>query len=103
MDTKGPKGVHPRLPPLPLSDDLWNVIAAELAFSPQQKRIVELILRNACDKQNASLLGRRRPTIRTHLDRIFRRLNVEDRGELVLLIFRLSHRSRQQRECCHGG
>ena len=79
------------LPPLPLPQKLWNNIARELELSPQQKRIVELILRNACDKQIAIALGRGKPTIRTHLDRVFRRLHVEDRGELVLLIFRLSH------------
>jgi DNA-binding NarL/FixJ family response regulator len=77
--------------PLPLPPRLWNEIARELEFSPQQKRIVELILRNACDKQIAAALGRGKPTIRTHLDRVFRRLEVEDRGELVLLIFRMSH------------
>lgn len=80
-----------KLPPLPLPLKQWNDIAKELNLSPQQKRIVELILRNACDKQIAAAMGRGKPTIRTHLDRIFRRLEVEDRGELVLLVFRLSH------------
>jgi DNA-binding NarL/FixJ family response regulator len=79
------------LPPLPLPLKQWNQIAKQLELSPQQKRIVELILRNACDKQIAASLGRGKPTIRTHLDRIFRRLNVDDRGDLVLLIFRMSH------------
>ncbi len=81
------------LPPLPLPLKLWNQIAKALKLSPQQKRIVELILRNACDKQIAVLLGIRKPTVRTHLDRVFRRLQVEDRGELILLIFRMSHGS----------
>ncbi len=80
-----------RLPPLPLPLEPWNQIAKQLDLSPQQKRIVELILCNACDKQIADILDRGKPTVRTHLNRIYRRLNVKDRGELVLLIFRMSH------------
>ena len=79
------------LPPLPLPQKLWNQIAKSLKLSPQQKRIVELILRSACDKQIAMMLGIKKPTVRTHLDRLFRRLDLNDRCELILLVFRMSH------------
>jgi DNA-binding CsgD family transcriptional regulator len=83
------------LPAFPMRPNLWNRIAGELRLSPQQKRVVELLLRNACDKQIAALLGCSKPTIRTHFNRIFRKVKVEDRGALVLLIFRLSQRLRE--------
>lgn len=77
--------------PLPLPDALWSRIARELRLPRQQVRIVELILRGLCDKQIAAAMGLRVPTVRTYLTRVFERLQVEDRGELVLRIFAMSH------------
>lgn len=79
------------LRPLPLNQSLWDVIAQQLGLPPQQKRIVELILRGQQDKQIASRLNISFPTVRTYLERIFDRLEVVDRMDLVLLIFSLSH------------
>jgi DNA-binding NarL/FixJ family response regulator len=79
------------LPPLPLPPPIWDRIANSLQLPPQQKRIVELILRNRCDKQIAADMQLCRPTVRTYLSRIFSRLQVSDRQELVLLVFRMSH------------
>jgi DNA-binding CsgD family transcriptional regulator len=81
----------PGLLPLPLPATQWRRLAKEFGLSPQQKRIVELILCNACDKQIAVAMKLRRPTIRTYLSRIFARLGVNDRLELVLLVLRRSH------------
>jgi DNA-binding NarL/FixJ family response regulator len=79
------------LPPLPLPIEKWNQLVATLKLPPQQIRIVELILRNYCDKQIAAALGLKVPTVRTYLHRIFERLRVSDRLELVLRLFELSH------------
>jgi DNA-binding NarL/FixJ family response regulator len=79
------------LPPLPLPPEKWNELIATLKLSPQQTRIVELILRNYCDKQIAAELQLKVPTVRTHLSRIFTRLKIEDRGGLVLMLFAASH------------
>jgi len=54
-------------------------------------RIVELILRNRCDKQIAAAMGLKKPTVRTYMQRIFTRLDVSDRVELVLKLCALSH------------
>ncbi len=69
----------------------WNRIAAALKLSPQQKRIAELLLRNCRDQQIADELQLKVPTVRTHLRRMFERLKVRDRMELVLMIFADSH------------
>lgn len=74
------------LPPLPITAHQWRLVAAELRLSPQQARIVELILRGLSDRQIAAHLGLRVPTIRTYLARIFARLNVGGRTAIVLRV-----------------
>jgi DNA-binding NarL/FixJ family response regulator len=76
---------------LPLPADKWQQVMKSLDLPPQQIRIVELILRNNCDKQIAKALGVKVPTVRTYLHRIFARMNVADRLELVLRVFAISH------------
>ncbi|HZL36253.1 MAG TPA: helix-turn-helix transcriptional regulator [Tepidisphaeraceae bacterium] len=65
----------------------WATVAAALQLSPQQTRIVGLILEGKRDKQIAVALGMSISTVRTHLGRIFARLDVADRVELVLHVF----------------
>ena len=79
------------LAPLPLPPEKWNQLGQALRLSPQQKRIVELILRNRCDKQIAADMGLGHSTLRTYITRIFHRTGVSDRVELILLVFALSH------------
>jgi DNA-binding NarL/FixJ family response regulator len=79
------------MPPLPMTDGQWDRLATTLKLSPQQKRIVELILRNRCDKQIASAMQIKKSTIRTYITRVFQRLGVADRHELILLLFAMSH------------
>lgn len=69
----------------------WQEIAARLKFSPTQQDVVEHILRNRCNKQIEHDLDLRHGTLRTHLDRIFRKAQVEDRQELVILLCAMSH------------
>jgi DNA-binding NarL/FixJ family response regulator len=79
------------LPQLPLPSETWNKLCGSLKLSPQQKRIVELILLNHCDKQIAAAMQLRPPTVRTYITRIFYRMGVRDRHELVLKLFAMSH------------
>jgi DNA-binding NarL/FixJ family response regulator len=65
----------------------WKAIADSLHLSPQQARIVGLILEGKGDKQIASVLEMSMSTVRTHLGRIFARLGVGDRVELLLHVF----------------
>lgn len=72
-----------------LSADAWQHIVAELQLSPQQARIVALILQGKQDKEIAAELNLNRYTIRTYLRRVFDRAELEDRMALVLRIFAL--------------
>jgi DNA-binding NarL/FixJ family response regulator len=82
----------------PLSEPAWNKLADELALSPQQSRIVRLVLSGWPDKAIAKELGLSLATVRTYLARIFLRLGVADRVELILFVFRLSV---QRGDCPH--
>jgi DNA-binding CsgD family transcriptional regulator len=77
---------------LPIPSARWLAIIDRWHLPPQEARIVELILRNYCDKQIAVTMGLKVPTVRTYLRRAFDRFEVEGRLELVLKIFAASHR-----------
>jgi len=79
------------IPDLPLPPDKWRQLLERLQLPPQQIRIVELILRNCCDKQIAAELGLKVPTVRTYLQRTYVRVGVGDRVELILRLFAMSH------------
>jgi DNA-binding NarL/FixJ family response regulator len=78
-------------PELPLPPALWTQLIEVLHLPPQQIRIVELILRNRGDKEIATALGIKVPTVRTYLHRIYERMDVSDRQGLVIRLFALSH------------
>ena len=67
-----------------LSEPQWEQVVGSLHLSPQQARIVSLILGGKRDKQMAAEMGIGVPTIRTHLTRIFQRTGTADRVELIL-------------------
>lgn len=69
---------------MPVDAEAWCRVAAEWRLSRQQIRIVELLLQGMRDKQIADELGLGVPTVRTYLARLFHRLQVADRVELIL-------------------
>ncbi len=69
---------------LPIPPAQWRRLVSRMALSPQQTRIVELILLNRCDKEIAAEMGLKVPTVRTYLERVYHRLGVTDRLALVL-------------------
>jgi DNA-binding CsgD family transcriptional regulator len=75
----------------------WQYIVHTLQFSPQQARIVSMILQKKQDKQISVDLKLNRSTIRTYLRRVFDRVGVDDRMELVLHVFALCLRRRGKR------
>ncbi len=85
----------------PMDSATWQRVADKLGFSPQQTRIVELILCNRQDKEIAAELSLTIPTVRTYLSRAFVRTGVSDRLGLVLRVFSMAQvearRSPQQR------
>lgn len=76
----------------PMSPEVWAAVTKQLAFSPQQSRVVELILCCQSDKQIAREMGLGESTIRTYLDRIGKQLGISGRLELVVYVFALAQR-----------
>lgn len=74
----------------PMNARTWRTVAKSLELSPQQTRIVELILQGKQDKQIAAELSLSVSTVRTYLTRIFDRTQTSDRLILVLRIFALA-------------
>ena len=80
----------PNVGVFPMNAETWHSVAETLSLSPQQARIVELILCGKQDKQIASELELSVPTVRTYLKRIFDRTETSDRLSLVLYIFAIA-------------
>jgi DNA-binding CsgD family transcriptional regulator len=76
------------MPPF-LTPAFWQHVVRTLALSPQQGRIVSLILQGKQDKEIAHAIGISRHTVRTHLRPLLKRHELEDRGHLVLRVFEL--------------
>jgi DNA-binding CsgD family transcriptional regulator len=89
------------LPKLPVPRQRWQAIVDEWHLPPQEARIVELILRNYCDKQIAVTMGLKVPTVRTYLRRAFDRFGVDGRLELVLKVFAASYEINPRSHCHH--
>lgn len=89
----------PGSPGAPIDAATWSEVVAALQFSPQQARIVELILCGACDKQIAQCLSLSVDTVRTYLKRIDVRLGVSGRVELVVRVFTTALEIVERKRC----
>ena len=73
------------------TENQWAVILRGLALSPRQAEIVRCVFLGYGDQQIARELEISVPTVRTHFGRLFDRLGVRDRCELILYIVREYH------------
>ena len=73
-------------PTQPFCSDEWDHILKSLELSPQQARLVALMLQGNSDKQIAAEMGVRFGTVRTYLSRIFERTGTSGRAELTALL-----------------
>jgi DNA-binding NarL/FixJ family response regulator len=82
-----------------IEDEEWQRVASSMALTPQQARVVRLILGSRADKQIAREIGVSFGTVRTHLSRIFERTGTSGRMELAALVFtRLMELRERERE-----
>jgi len=58
----------------------------KVRFSPRQAQIIGLIATGASDKEIAGKLGISVPTVRTHLQRLYRDRGLRNRAEAVALL-----------------
>lgn len=70
-----------------LSADDRLAISRALRLSPREATIVTLVLSDAHEEDIANTLGISKHTVHTHLDRIYRKLNVHSRCQLALRLF----------------
>jgi DNA-binding NarL/FixJ family response regulator len=80
----------------PLDSEVWQKVAEEMRLSPQQRRIVEMLLLGRKCKQIGPALGISGSTVETYLKRIYQRQGVADHTELLLHIMALSHQCNGQ-------
>ena len=65
----------------------WSEITRVCALTPRQSQIVMGICAGKSDKRIANELNIGIPTVRTHLTRLFVRLGLNDRSQLIVYIF----------------
>ena len=70
-----------------LSNQEWAQLTQRLELTPRQAEIVQHLLLGKSDKQIARELGISVPTVRTHMGRLFHKLGLRDRVELILYVF----------------
>lgn len=58
----------------------------QLRLSPRQRQLLSGLFDGLSDKQIAARLRISVPTVRTHLQRMFSRFQVQDRLELILFV-----------------
>ncbi len=65
----------------------WTTIATRLCLSGKEAEIVKGVLQDLKDEEIADALGMSVHTLRTHVGRLHTKLGVEDRVQLVSVVF----------------
>jgi len=81
------------------SDREWDELIEALGLSGRQVQIARLILEGMSDKQIAAELRMSIATVRTHLSRLFAKLEVQNRNELILLVLRQFRTGCREADC----
>ena len=80
----------------------WADLTRSLSLSPRQSDIVKCLFRGCGDKQTARRLGISVNTVRDYMGRMFLKLGVEDRVELILrVVSRFLDDRRSNTNKCH--
>ena len=67
----------------------WDLILTELRLSRRESEIASGIIEGRTEEQLAVMLGISAHTVHTYTDRLYRRLSVKSRSELVAKVFEL--------------
>jgi len=78
-----------------LTTETWTEAAADLGLSPRHRAIVDALMRGLSVAGVSYELGIQPETVRTHIKRIYRRLDVHSRMELATVLF--AHAERERR------
>ena len=69
------------------SENEWATLIAELALSSRQSEIIRWLFKGLTDREIAGHMGIQTTTVRMHMSRLFLRMNVHDRNQLILRVF----------------
>ncbi|WP_323053842.1 helix-turn-helix transcriptional regulator [Thermomicrobium sp. 4228-Ro] len=72
--------------------------APVVRLSPRERRVLELVARGASNKEIAQELGVSEATVRTHLERLYRKLGVRSRTEAAAWYWRMLAREMPEAE-----
>ena len=64
----------------------WHTIARKLALSPREVEIAHGVILNLKESAIATKTGMCKSTVKTHMMRMYRKLNVQSRSDLVLRV-----------------
>jgi DNA-binding CsgD family transcriptional regulator len=70
------------------SEGEWSVLSDAMGLTARQMEILRHLVAGLNDRDIARCADVGIPTVRTHLTRLFARLGVQDRNELVVCVFR---------------
>jgi len=70
-----------------LADQHWSEIARALRLSTREFEIVRCIVDGCSEARIAERLGISIHTVHTHLERLYRKLSVSNRSELIVRLF----------------
>lgn len=70
-----------------LSDDDWSALGFELALAPRELEVVKGVFDDLKELAIADDLGISPHTVHTYLERVYRKLSVGSRVELVVRVF----------------
>lgn len=70
-----------------LADGIWLAIVRALKLSQREAQIVRLLLSDETEGTMASILTISPHTVHTHLERLYRKLDVKSRSQVVIRIF----------------
>lgn len=75
------------LPSSHLSHDEWQSIAGLLELSDRQTQVVRCIFDGFDEPTIAKVLGISRHTVHAHVNRLYKKIHVKSRGELIVRLF----------------
>ncbi len=75
------------IPTIPLTAGTWRSIAGALSLSARELQFVQGVFRGDSERMIADHLGISRHTVHTYSDRVYRKLHISGRTELVVRVF----------------
>ena len=79
-----------------LTDQEWKTLGRLMRLSPRELQIVEAVCLELKDRAIAERLGISTHTVRTHFERLFRKLGVHSRGGVAVNAMKFVHRVRDR-------